>query len=72
MEMMESHARNKKPEATTQAKHPPPPTSHDPRKEAIDKKRKREQKRKEVVKEGRDVSSKKIEPQRGAKVVKTT
>jgi len=37
----------------------------------LDKKRKRDQKGKEVVEEGRGFSSKKFEPQKGAKTAKT-
>ena len=71
LEMMESQARNKALEAASQAKLPPLPTPYDTQQEAVDKKRKRETKGKEMIKEGRDVSSKETEPQRGAKAART-
>jgi len=69
---MESQAGGKAPEVAGQAKHPSLPTLHKPQLEPADKKRKREQKGKEVMEEGRGVPPKEIEPQRGAKVAKTT
>ena len=69
--MMESQARNKAPEAASQAKLPPFPTPHDTQQEATEKKRKRETKEKDVIEEGRDISSKETEPQRGAKAART-
>ena len=56
----------------SQAKHPSLPTPHDPQPELADKKRKGEQKGKNVMEEGRGVPPKENEPQRGAKVAKTT
>ena len=52
--MMESQAGNKAPEAASQAKLPHLPTPHDTQQEAAKKKRKRETKGKDVIKEGRD------------------
>ena len=69
--MMESQAGNKAPEAASQAKLPHLPTPHDTQQEAAEKKRKRETKGKDEIEEGRDVSSKESEPQKGAKVTKT-
>ena len=69
---MKSQAAGKAPEAAGQAKHPSLPTPYDPQLELIDKKRKREQKGKDVMEEGRGVTSKENEPQKGAKVAKTT
>ena len=71
MEMMESQVGNKAPEVANQAKLSPLPTPQDTQQEATDKKRKREQRGKGVLEEGKDVSSKETEPQRGAKVAKT-
>jgi len=62
LEMMESQARNKAPKAASQAKLPSLPTSHDIQQEAADKKKKRETRGKEVIEEGREVSSKETEP----------
>ena len=62
LEMMESQARNKAPETANQAKLLPLPISHDTHEEAVDKKRKREIRGKEVIEEGRDVSSKETGP----------
>ena len=45
-----------------QAKHPSLPTPHDPQQESVDKKRKREQKERNVMEEGRGVPSKENEP----------
>ena len=69
--MMESQAGNKEPEATSQAKLPHLPTPHNTQQEVAENKRKRETKRKDVIEEGRDVSSKETEPQKGAKATKT-
>ena len=71
LEMMESQAKNKVPEATSQAELPYLPTPNDTQQEAAKKKRKRETKGKDVLEEGRDVSSKETEPQRGAKATRT-
>ena len=55
---MESQAGGKALEAVDQAKHPSLPTPHDPQLELADKKRKWEQKWKDVMEEGRGVPSK--------------
>ena len=69
---MESQAGGKALEAVDQAKHPSLPTPHDPQLELADKKRKWEQKWKDVMEEGRGVPSKENEPKKGPKVDKTT
>ena len=60
--MMKSQVGNKAPEAVSQAKLLHLPTPHDTQQEATEKKRKRETKGKDVIEEGRDVSSKETEP----------
>ncbi|KAL0002753.1 hypothetical protein SO802_016534 [Lithocarpus litseifolius] len=72
LEVMESQARGKESTAAGQAKHPCLPIPHDPQLEPADKKRKQEQNGKEVLEEGRGVPPKENEPQRGAKVAKTS
>ena len=69
--MMESQARNKAPEAASQAKLPPFLTPHDTQQEATEKKRKKETKEIDVIEEGRDISSKETKPQRGVKATRT-
>ena len=69
---MESQAGGKAPKVAGQAKHPSLPTLYDPQPKLANKKRKREQKGKDVMEEGRGVPPKENEPQRGAKVAKTT
>ena len=58
--MMESQAGNKVPQAASQAKLPHLPTPYNTQQEAAEKKRKRGTKGKDVIEEGRDVSSKEI------------
>ena len=52
MELMKSQVGGKAPEAAAQTKLPSLPTVHDPQQEIVDKKRKQEQKGKEVMEEG--------------------
>ena len=72
LEIMESQAGGKAPEVVSQGKHPSLSIPHDPQPEPVDKKRKREQKGKDMMEEGRGVPPKENEPQRGVKVAKTT
>ena len=72
MEVMESQVGGKALKAVGQTKPPSLPTPHNPQQKPIDKKRKRKQKGKDVMEEGQGVPSKENEPQRGAKVAKTT
>ena len=72
LEIMESQAGGKAPEVAGQGKHPSLPIPHDPQPEPTNKKRKREQKGKDMMEEGRGVPPKENEPQRGVKVAKTT
>ena len=61
IEIMESQSEGKAPEVAGQAKHPSLPTPHDHQPNPANKKRKREQKRKDVIEEGRGVPPKEIE-----------
>ena len=62
MEIMESQVEGKAPKVVNQAKHPSLLTPLDPQPDPVDKKRKREQKGKDVIEEGQDVPPKENEP----------
>ena len=72
MEVMESQVGGKAPEVGAYAKLPSLPTPHDPQQELVDKKRKREQKGKDVMEEGQGALPEENELQKGAKVAKIT
>ena len=71
LDLLESHAGGNMPKKAIQTKPPTPPNTQAPQHDPVDKKRKRDQKGKEVMEEGKGLPSKEVEPQKGAKAAKT-
>ena len=62
LDLLESHTGGNVPEKAIQPKPPTPPSGQVPQVDPLNKKRKRNQKAKEVMEEGRGFLSKEVEP----------
>ncbi|KAL0001256.1 hypothetical protein SO802_015037 [Lithocarpus litseifolius] len=71
LKLLESHAGGTVLKVAIQTKPPTPPPAQTSQPNPTDKKRKRDQKGKDVVEEGRGIPPKEPEPQKGAKVART-
>ena len=71
LDLLESHAGGNVPKTTIQTKPSTPPFTQVPQPDLVNKKRKQDQKDKEVVEEGNGLPSKEAKPQKGAKVART-
>lgn len=72
LKLLESHARGTIPEVAVQTKPPTPLPTQTSQLDPTSKKRKLKQKGKDVMKEGEAIPPKEPEPQKGAKVARTT